>query len=189
MDRHEKAYGHPRPLCDEGPGGSITILVILATALAVAFLAAGCASAPPLAVTTVEVVEVDADWLLTFVEIGWEYILDEHDCDDMAQEFADYLVSRGIAYDRITLVKGRSWSSGNFHAWIEVDRFYVFDPTHGIFGAARPLVYVGRYLEISRPPMPWWDGSGYRKHGDRWESAIWDEEKDELIPGHWIRAE
>lgn len=194
MDRHEVAYGRrrlgqydaPRPICDKGPGWPITLGVIAATAFAVAMLAS-CATTPPSAVP--DEIEVDADWLLNFVEIGWEYVIDEHDCDDMAQEWAHYLESRGIARERITLVVGRSWNTGLYHAWIEVDRFYVFDPTHGIFGAQRPLVYVGRYMEIDRPPMPWWDGSGLRTLGDRWESAIWDEEKDEIIPGHWVRSD
>ena len=120
-------------------------------------------------------------------EYNKNYIPNLHDCDDMAQEFRDFLVGIGIAYGRMRLVQGVRKEAGNKkspgHLWLEVwenRKWKVYDPSQNRFGELPVIMRLEYGIEkVSMGDEIIKDGSygtgsaGYKNYGDRFENGEW----------------
>lgn len=101
------------------------------------------------------------------------YVMGKHDCDDMAQEFRDYLLDAGWNEECVWLVLGRS-AVGNTHMWVEAAGL-AFDPTTGDCGVMPQERWYG-YEEAERfPARHIYTQSlvGYLARGDRFWNGRW----------------
>ena len=91
----------------------------------------------------------------------------DHNCDDMAQEYRDILVNRGVSVDNIRLVQG--YKDGLVHMWLEVREWVMYDPWMRLYHA-KP------HKDFKTMPMSGYsvfrDG-GYLNRGDRYIKGKW----------------
>jgi len=122
-----------------------------------------------------------------FRAIGSEYVHSQHDCDDMAQEFADWLAASGVSREgmRFASATHNYYEEAPPHFWLEVrtdGSWLIYDPAGGdyavpIEGSDLYANYVMHYISSSRVYLDAPIDRGYRRHGDRW------------VAGRWIRSE
>lgn len=136
-------------------------------------LLAACATVPPPAAPP----DLWGDPVCAFAQIGLDYC-EQHDCDDMAQEWRDYLVAHGIAVERIRF--GLGYIDGSYHCWTEVEdtrdgRWYAFDPAGGVYSVPYLLMraQVDGVVEEYPGHAIILDGTGYEGIGDRWWGGTW----------------
>jgi hypothetical protein len=116
-----------------------------------------------------------------FDRISMNYKINEHDCDDMAQEFRDYLMEQGVRPADIKLVQAYRLTDKKIplgHMWLEYkidDRWYVFDPAGKIYGGDREDMLDNGYVVTNELHglMLFLDSGGYRMFGDRYEKDKW----------------
>jgi len=91
----------------------------------------------------------------------------DHNCDDMSQEWRDVLVNRGVSVDNIRLVQG--YKDGLVHMWLEVREWVMYDPWMRLYHA-KP------HKDFKTMPMSGYsvfrDG-GYLNRGDRYIKGKW----------------
>jgi hypothetical protein len=133
-------------------------------------------------------------------EIGGptNYIPNEHDCDDMVQEYRDYLHTvHHVPYSYMKIISARHKiliSIPEKHVWLEVYKlydgaksvedgnWYICDvpANRYMWERTRSPLYWGFYRPTAKEILPGRakirDGSGYRDYGDRY------------INGRWVRA-
>jgi len=127
----------------------------------------GCASVPPS--TPRE----------AFQSIGSDYIVDKHDCDDMAQEFADWLALSGVSREDMRFVSASHnyYRDAPHHFWLEVwhpDGWCLYDVASGdyavpIEGSMLYENYDAHYI----PSVRVYRDGGYQCRGDRWVDGRW----------------
>ncbi len=100
-------------------------------------------------------------------EVISRYPAHDHNCDDMAQEYRDVLVDRGVPVEDIRLVQG--YRNGCVHMWLEVREWVMYDLWMRLFHA-KP------HAGFSTMPMTgdsvFKDG-GYLNRGDRYINGKW----------------
>jgi len=131
-------------------------------------------------------------WGVETHRLGSSYIIHYHDCDDMANEMADYL-HRWFSWDDMRIMYGyRSGPFGGGHAWLEVwwdGNWYVCDPsgdnwmwkfnTAGYDSKDRPTNWsqfqVFRKYPSDPPYVETSPGreSGYLNRGDYFKNGQW----------------
>lgn len=126
-------------------------------------------------------------WRLKTHELANQYVKDSHDCDDMAQEMADYL-HEWFEWSDMRLVFGgrlEQYMPGS-HMWLEVwwdGYWWVFDPScrkwmwkfpeAGRESKKRPINWGFDVYSEYPTDEPYWDGSGYKNKGDTWRGSGW----------------
>ena len=102
-----------------------------------------------------------------FQSIGSDYIVDKHDCDDMAQEWADWLEEYGVRRSSMRFV------SLPPHFWMEVqfeDGWRMYDVASGFYGRPSETLADASYIPAH---LVYRDMSGYQQRGDRWIDGRW----------------
>lgn len=123
------------------------------------------------------------------MEISKNYVFDDHDCDDMTQEYKDFLIRSGIEPERIELISGDNTSVQKKipedgkpkkfprHFWMEVKFLtgnLAYDPSEKLYGV-NPEIIRSQYAVIKTYPHDYIfdDGSGYKNFGDSYIGGKW----------------
>ncbi len=130
---------------------------------------------------------------VAFDHIRMDYRRGLHDCDDMAQEFRDYLRTWGISYERMRLVELESRAFFlrcvfvGRHMWLEVLEegcWNVYDPAGNVFGKPvheaiknYSVVKIYRGDEVYTEPSGEYFMKSYREIGDRFINGMWKRRK------------
>lgn len=141
----------------------------------------------------VEAIETEREVYKEFLKISENYIEGKHDCDDMAQEFRDVLVSNGFPTKDIRLVFASSRKENVGHMWLEMKRgnqWLAYDVTIRLYSISREKMleyydvknyFPGDhvYLEPMAKGLPFASlFSGYTYRNDRFVDGKWIRRKE-----------
>jgi len=173
-----------------------TLLILIYFATVLSF--APCCATAPLDFSGEELVRLSPfpkRWKDDFYAMRGDYVANYWDCDDMTQVWAEYLFNEGMDWQDMSVVgavalikmpNGKTIVNPflGSHCWLEVrylGEWYVFDMANRKFGwkfrdGARPSNWAQYTIfEPKEAGLAYWDGSGYRDIGDRFdqERLVW----------------